>query len=168
MLHNAIRQFVADVEWGTLDYLIVDLPPGTGDIQLSLTQTIPLSGGIIVTLPQKVSLEDALRGLKMFNKLNVPLLGVVENMSYLEMPDGTRMDVFGNGGGKTLALETGSPFLGEIPMDPQVRVGGDIGQPIVVSDPEKPAARALRSIAENLAQQLSIQAAANAEVITEG
>ena len=167
MLHNAIRQFVSDVEWGNLDYLIIDLPPGTGDIQLSLTQTLPLSGGVIVTLPQKVSLEDALRGLKMFNKLNVPILGVIENMSYLEMPDGSRMDVFGNGGGQSLALETNSPFLGEIPMDSLVRIGGDNGQPIVLAHPEKPAAKALRSIAENLAAQLSIHAVANAEVIIE-
>ena len=167
MLHNAIRQFVSDVEWGNLDYLIIDLPPGTGDIQLSLTQILPLSGGIIVTLPQKVSLEDALRGLKMFDKLNIPILGVVENMSYLEMPDGTRMDVFGGGGGKALAAETNSLFLGEIPMDPQVRIGGDNGMPIVISDPNKPAAIALRSIAERLAAQLSINAHANAEAVVE-
>jgi ATP-binding protein involved in chromosome partitioning len=103
----------------------------------------------------------------MFNKLNVPILGVIENMSYLEMPDGSRMDIFGNGGGQSLALETNSPFLGEIPMDSLVRIGGDNGQPIVLAHPEKPAAKALRSIAENLAAQLSIHAVANAEVIIE-
>lgn len=167
MLHNAIRQFITDVEWGNLDYLIIDLPPGTGDIQLSLTQILPLTGGIIVTLPQKVSLEDALRGLKMFDKLNIPILGVVENMSYLEMPDGSRMDVFGGGGGKTLAAQTNAPFLGEVPMDPQVRIGGDSGQPIVISDPTKPAAAALRAIAERLAAQLSINAHANSEASEE-
>ena len=103
MLHSAIRQFLADVAWGELDYLVIDLPPGTGDAQLSLAQSVPLSGGVIVTLPQDVSLEDASRGLYMFRELNVPIIGVVENMSYLEMPDGTRMDVFGTGGGQKLA-----------------------------------------------------------------
>src|SRR5512136_1600157 len=105
MLHSAIRQFLADVEWGELDYLVIDLPPGTGDAQLSLAQSIPLSGGLIVTLPQAVSLEDAQRGLEMFRELNVPIMGVVENMSYLELPDGTQMDVFGTGGGEQLARE---------------------------------------------------------------
>jgi ATP-binding protein involved in chromosome partitioning len=103
MLHSAIRQFLGDVKWGELDYLIVDLPPGTGDAVLSLTQSLPLSGGVIVTLPQQVSLEDARRGMEMFRQLNVPILGVVENMSYLELPDGTRMDIFGSGGGEKLA-----------------------------------------------------------------
>ncbi len=101
MLHSAIRQFLADVDWGELDYLVVDLPPGTGDAQLSLAQSLPLSGGLIVTLPQQVSLEDARRGLEMFRTMEVPILGVVENMSYLELPDGTRMDIFGQGGGET-------------------------------------------------------------------
>lgn len=162
MLHNAIRQFVEDVEWGELDYLIVDMPPGTGDVQLSLTQHLPLSGGIIITLPQDVSVEDARRGLYMFEKLDVAVLGVVENMSYLETPDGTRIDVFGSGGGKNLSNEANVPFLGEIPMDPRVRVGGDKGEPIVVAEPENPSAKALQSVAENLAAALSLHALENA------
>lgn len=161
MLHSAIRQFLSDVDWGELDYLIIDLPPGTGDAQLSLAQSLPLSGGVIVTLPQAVSLEDASRGIQMFNELNVPILGVVENMSYLEMPDGTRVDVFGQGGGEKLASATQSVFLGAIPMDPNVRIGGDNGQPIVFSDPESAAGKALRLIAEQVAARLSVEAYKN-------
>lgn len=167
MLHNAIRQFVEDVEWGELDYLIVDMPPGTGDVQLSLSQHLPLSGGLIVTLPQDVSVEDARRGLYMFEKLNVPVLGVVENMSYLEAPDGSRIDVFGSGGGKTLADEAKVAFLGEIPMDPRVRVGGDKGEPVVIAEPENPSAKAMNAVAENLAATLSLNALKNAEIIVE-
>jgi ATP-binding protein involved in chromosome partitioning len=158
MLHSAIRQFLGDVTWGELDYLIIDLPPGTGDAQLSLAQSIPLSGGVIVTLPQQVSLEDASRGLSMFRELNVPVLGVVENMSYLEMPDGTRMDIFGSGGGQKLADAAGVPFIGCIPIDPAVRVGGDEGAPIVVSHPESPAAKALDAVAQSLAGLISVEA----------
>jgi ATP-binding protein involved in chromosome partitioning len=161
MLHSAIRQFLSDVEWGDLDYLIIDLPPGTGDAQLSLAQSLPLSGGLIVTLPQAVSVEDASRGMQMFQQLNIPILGVVENMSYLELPDGTRMDVFGEGGGKKMAEDSQVAFLGAIPMDPQVRIGGDNGAPVVVSQPDTAAAKALRSIAEQLAAQLSVQAIKN-------
>ncbi len=156
MLHSAIRQFLADVEWGELDYLVIDLPPGTGDAQLSLAQSIPLSGGIIVTLPQKVSLEDASRGLQMFKQLDVPILGVVENMSYLELPDGTRMDVFGSGGGEELARASGEAFLGSIPLDPVVRQGGDQGQPIVMAHPDSPTSHALVSVARAVAAKLSI------------
>jgi len=161
MLHSAIRQFLADVSWNELDYLVVDLPPGTGDAQLSLAQSVPLSGGVIVTLPQQVSQDDARRGLEMFRELNVPLLGVVENMSYLELPDGTQMDVFGKGGGEKLALEAGVPFLGAIPMDPNVRVGGDQGAPIVISQPDSAPAKALRDIAEAIAASLSVAALQN-------
>jgi len=161
MLHSAIRQFLSDVDWGELDYLIIDLPPGTGDAQLSLAQSLPLSGGVIVTLPQEVSLEDASRGLQMFRELNVPILGVVENMSFLEMPDGTRVDVFGQGGGEKLAKQSQTEFLGAIPMDPAVRIGGDAGNPIVISKPESAAAKALRSIAEQLAARLSVEAYKN-------
>jgi ATP-binding protein involved in chromosome partitioning len=156
MLHSAIRQFLADVEWGELDYLVIDLPPGTGDAQLSLAQSIPLSGGIIVTLPQKVSLEDASRGLQMFKQLDVPVLGVVENMSYLELPDGTRMEVFGSGGGEELARISGVAFLGNIPMDPIVRQGGDQGKPIVATHPDSPTSRALISVAQGIAAKLSV------------
>jgi len=158
MLHSAIHQFLEDVDWGELDYLIIDLPPGTGDAQLSLMQSISLSGGIIVTLPQKVSIDDASRGLSMFKTLNVPILGVIENMSYLELPDGKRMDIFGTGGGEKLALEADVPFLGYIPMDPAVRQGGDSGLPVVVSDPDCASAAALRGLAERIAAQLSIAA----------
>ncbi|HMN58728.1 MAG TPA: Mrp/NBP35 family ATP-binding protein [Anaerolinea sp.] len=166
MLHRTIRQFLADVAWSELDYLVIDLPPGTGDAQLSLAQSVPISGGVIVTLPQQVSLEDARRGLEMFRELNVPLLGVVENMSYLELPDGTRMDVFGSGGGELLAEAADVPFLGSIPMDPSVRVGGDTGVPVVVSLPESAPARALRSLAENVAARLSVAALQGGEGLT--
>ena len=158
MLHSAIRQFLADVTWGALDYLIIDLPPGTGDAQLSLAQSIPLSGSVIVTLPQQVSLEDASRGLAMFKELQVPILGVVENMSYLQLPDGQKMEVFGKGGGMQLASMAGVPFLGGIPMESEVREGGDGGVPIVVSKPESPAAMALRNLAGQIAAQLSVSA----------
>lgn len=161
MLHSAIRQFLSDVDWGELDYLIIDLPPGTGDAQLSLAQSLPLSGGVIVTLPQMVSVEDAARGLAMFNELNVPILGVIENMSYLELPDGTRMEVFGKGGGQMLAQNENVPFLGAIPMDPAVRAGGDEGKPVLVSKPQSAPAKALRSLAEQLAARLSVNAYQN-------
>lgn len=158
MLHSAIRQFLTDVDWGELDYLIIDLPPGTGDAPLSLAQSLPLSGGVIVTLPQQVSLNDARRGLEMFRQLDVPIFGVVENMSYLELPDGSRMDVFGSGGGKRLAEDSGVPFIGAIPMDPSVRVGGDSGNPITVTDPDSAVSRALYSIGEDLAAKVSVAA----------
>ena len=158
MLHSAIRQFLTDVAWDELDYLVIDLPPGTGDAQLSLAQSLPLSGGLIVTLPQKVSVEDAVRGLEMFRQLNVPILGVVENMSYLELEDGTRMDIFGTGGGEEMAKSAGVPFIGSVPMDPEVRIGGDSGKPIVVSNPESPVAKALESIAGDVAAKISMAA----------
>ena len=158
MLHSAIRQFLGDVEWGELDYLIIDLPPGTGDAQLSLAQSMPLSGGVIITLPQAVSCDDASRGMQMFEQLNIPILGVIENMSYLELPDGTRMDVFGQGGGERLAQQAGVPFLGYIPMDPKVRIGGDHGSPIVLSAPDSAPATALQEIAKQLAARLSVAA----------
>jgi len=158
MLNSAIRQFLSDVEWGELDYLIIDLPPGTGDASLSLAQALPLSGAVIVTLPQLVSLEDAGRGLNMFKTLEVPILGIVENMSYLELPDGTHMDLFGTGGGEHLAQITNTPFLGKVPIDQNVRIGGDTGRPIVVSHPDSPVAIALREIAEGLAAKVSVAA----------
>jgi len=158
MLHSAIRQFLADVAWNELDYMVIDLPPGTGDAQLSLAQSVPLSGGVIVTLPQQVSLEDARRGLEMFRELNVPILGVIENMSYLELPDGSRMDIFGSGGGRALAEAAGVAFLGSVPMDPAVRLGGDSGTPIVLSRSDSPTAQALRALAETIAARLSVAA----------
>ncbi|MBN8657484.1 MAG: Mrp/NBP35 family ATP-binding protein, partial [Anaerolineae bacterium] len=158
MLNSAIRQFLGDVEWGELDYLIVDLPPGTGDAALSLAQALPLSGAVIVTLPQLVSLEDAGRGLNMFKTLEVPILGVVENMSYLEMPDGSKMDLFGAGGGEKLAQSTETAFLGQIPIDQNVRIGGDTGKPIVDAYPDSPVAKALTEIAMKIAQKVSVAA----------
>jgi len=158
MLNSAIRQFLGDVEWGELDYLIVDLPPGTGDAALSLAQALPLSGAVIVTLPQLVSLEDAGRGLNMFRQLEVPILGIIENMSYLDLPDGTRMDIFGSGGGEQLADSMQVPFLGKVPIDSDVRVGGDSGKPILVTKPESPAAQALTDISQNVAAKVSVAA----------
>lgn len=158
MLHSAIRQFLSDVEWGELDYLVVDLPPGTGDAPLSLAQSLPLSGGVIVTLPQQVSLDDARRGLEMFRQLEVPVLGVIENMSYLEMPDGTKMDVFGSGGGLKLAEQAGVPFLGAVPIDPQVRVGSDNGVPVVISNPDSNVSKTLIQISKTIAAKVSVAA----------
>jgi len=158
MLNSAIRQFLGDVEWGELDYLIIDLPPGTGDASLSLAQALPLSGAVIVTLPQLVSLEDAGRGLNMFKTLEVPILGIVENMSYLDMPDGTRMDLFGSGGGEALAKSTETAFLGMIPIDQNVRIGGDSGKPIVDAYPESAVATALTEIAQKIAAKVSVAA----------
>jgi ATP-binding protein involved in chromosome partitioning len=158
MLHSAIRQFLTDVDWGELDYLIVDLPPGTGDASLSLAQSLPLSGSVIVTLPQQVSLDDARRGLEMFKQLDVGILGVVENMSYLELPDGTRMDIFGSGGGERLASLSGVPFIGSIPIDPNVREGGDLGTPVVITHPESAVARALNAVAQDIAAKISVAA----------
>jgi ATP-binding protein involved in chromosome partitioning len=158
MLHSAIKQFISDVDWGELDYLVVDLPPGTGDVQLSLSQTLELQGGVIVTLPQQVSLDDALRGINMFQELGVPIFGVVENMSYLETPDGDRMDIFGTGGGEKLAKMTGVPYIGSIPIDPQVRIGGDEGVPVTISHPDSAVTKALTEAAEKIAAQISIAA----------
>ena len=141
-----------------MDYLIIDLPPGTGDASLSLAQALPLSGAVIVTLPQLVSLEDASRGLNMFKTLEVPILGIIENMSYLELPDGTRMDIFGTGGGAALAEGTQTTFLGTVPMDQNVRIGGDTGKPIVVSYPDSPVAKALTDIAQQIAAKVSVAA----------
>ncbi len=149
MLDSAIRQFISDVDWGELDYLIVDLPPGTGDAALSLAQALPLSGALLVTLPQVVSLEDASRGLGMFKQLDVPILGVIENMIG---------DVFGEGGGESLAAAAGVPFLGGIPMDAFVRLTGDQGQPTVASKPDSEAAKAMTKIANSVAAAISVAA----------
>ncbi len=149
MLHSAIRQFLTDVVWGELDYLIIDLPPGTGDAPLTLAQSLPLSGAILVTLPQAVSVEDASRGLGMFEKLEVPLLGVIENMTG---------DVFGHGGGEALAESAGIPFLGSVPMNGFVRLAGDQGQPALLAQPDSDAAVAMQDIAEKVAQAISIAA----------
>jgi ATP-binding protein involved in chromosome partitioning len=157
MIHGAIQQFLRDVNWGELDYLLVDLPPGTGDAQLSITQLIPLTGAIIVTTPQAVALLDSKRGLGMFQKVHVPLLGIIENMSYFSCPHcHEKTDIFSHGGGKAAAEKLKVPFLGEIPIDPAIREGGDSGMPIVVSNPESPQAKAFVQIASQLAAQISV------------
>lgn len=145
-----INQFLRDVRWGRLDYLFVDMPPGTGDAQLSLVQAAHLAGAVIVTTPQEVAVGDALRGAKMFERVGVPVLGVVENMSWFELANGDKMPIFGSGGGARLALELGVPLLGEIPLWQPVREGGDSGTPIVISAPDSPAARAMTAVAEML------------------
>jgi len=162
MLHSAIRQFLHDVDWGNLDYLIIDLPPGTGDASLSLAQSLSLSGAVIVTTPQQVAISDVVRSVGMFEQLNVPVLGVVENMSYFVAPDtGKRYDIFGHGGGQAMARDMGLPFLGEIPLESAVRAGGDAGKPIVISEPESAAAKALRAMARTVAAAISVQNLAN-------
>lgn len=161
MLDKAIRQFLRDVEWGELDYLIVDMPPGTGDAQLTMVQATDLSGGVIVTTPQDVALLDGRKGLSMFQQMKVPVLGFVENMSYFQPPGSTeRYEIFGHGGGRKLAEETGVPFLGEVPLDTAVRQGGDVGAPITATDPNNPASRAFQDIAKQVAAQVSIHALA--------
>jgi ATP-binding protein involved in chromosome partitioning len=154
MVDRALRQFLGDVAWGPLDYLIIDLPPGTGDAQLTLTQHAPLSGAIVVTTPQDVSLIDARKGLEMFRQVRVPVLGIVENMSYFLGEDGKRYDIFRHGGGKKLSQEAGVPFLGEIPIDPRVAECGDAGDPIVHKYPDSGVAGAYRALAEAVVQQL--------------
>ena len=155
MVMKAVEQFLQDVAWGKLDFLVIDLPPGTGDAQLTLTQKIHLSGAIIVTTPQDVSLIDARKGLAMFQKVNVPLLGIVENMSYYVCPScGHREEIFKHGGGRQTAEKLKVPFLGEIPLDPKVVVGGDSGRPIVAAEPESSVAKAYAEIARQIARQL--------------
>ena len=159
MLHGVVRQFLTDVNWGELDYLIVDMPPGTGDVQLSLAQLVPVQGAVLVTTPQEVSLSDVRRAVKMFETVNVPVLGVIENMSYFIAPDtGNRYEIFGKGGGQRLATEYGLNYLGDIPMGIEVREGGDKGTPVVVSAPDSPQAQALRKAAEEVARHVSIEA----------
>ena len=148
MIHSAVQQFLRDVAWGPLDYLVFDMPPGTGDAQLSLSQVIPLGGVVMVTTPQDVALLDVRKGLAMFRKLNVPILGIVENMSYFVAPDtGTRYPIFGEGGGAKIADEFGVPLLGQIPLEMETRRGGDTGVPVVVGQPKSAQADAFRTIA---------------------
>ncbi|MBA3530614.1 MAG: Mrp/NBP35 family ATP-binding protein [Ardenticatenales bacterium] len=157
MLHNALRQFLSDVAWGELDYLIIDMPPGTGDVQMSLAQSTPLTGGLIVTTPQDVALSDVRKGLATFQKLDVPILGIVENMSYFIAPDtGNRYNIFGTGGGRRYAEEIKVSFLGEIPIDPRIAAGGDTGKPIVVAEPDSPAAQVMREVARQVAARVSV------------
>ena len=159
MLHSAIRQFLGEVEWGELDYLVIDMPPGTGDVQLSLTQSVPLTGGVVVATPQDVALADVVKGIAMFQKLEVPVLGVVENMSYFLCPHcGERTDIFAHGGAKKMADHYRVPFLGEIPLDIAIRAGGDSGKPITVSQPNSPHAKAFIHVAQSIAAQVSLAA----------
>ncbi|MGQ9630476.1 MAG: Mrp/NBP35 family ATP-binding protein [bacterium] len=157
MLNSMLRQFLFDVDWGELDYLVVDMPPGTGDVQLTLAQSVPITGGIIVTTPQDVASIDAKKALVMLRKVGVPLLGIVENMSYFICPHcGGRSEIFGKGGGERIGRELGVPFLGGIPLDPSIRAGGDSGKPASAEDPESPRAKAFREIAGALARRVSV------------
>jgi ATP-binding protein involved in chromosome partitioning len=154
MIDRYLTQFLAAIDWGTLDYLVVDLPPGTGDAQLTLTQKVELSGAIIVTTPQDISLIDARKGLAMFREVRVPVLGIVENMSYFVGDDGKRYEIFRHGGGKKLAAEAGTQFLGEIPIDPRVAECGDRGDPIVHKYPDSPVAKAYLELARTVIDEL--------------
>lgn len=156
MLHKAIRQFLGDVRWGELDYLVIDLPPGTGDIQLSLSQTIPLTGAVIVSTPQDVALTVAAKAIAMFEKLNVPILGVVENMSYYACPHcGQREDIFGHGGARAAAEKMHFPFLGEVPLDVKIRTASDQGRPIAL-DSESACGKAFEEVAAAVAAQVDL------------
>jgi ATP-binding protein involved in chromosome partitioning len=158
MASGAVRQFLSDVHWGELDYLVFDLPPGTGDIHLTLVQTIPLTGAVIVTTPQDISLADARKAARMFEKVNVPILGIIENMSYHVCGQcGHREDIFATGGGEREAKVLGVPYLGGIPIYTPIRIGGDKGTPIVVMEPAAEQSKTIRQIARNMAAQVSIR-----------
>jgi ATP-binding protein involved in chromosome partitioning len=158
MIHSALRQFLGEVDWGDPDYLVVDLPPGTGDASLSLAQSLSLTGVVIITTPQDVALADVSKSIAMFDQLEVPVLGVVENMSYFTCEHcGQRTDIFGHGGGQAMAERMKVPFLGEVPLDTVVRAGGDSGNPVVVSNPESPAAQAIAQIASKVAATISVR-----------
>lgn len=158
MASSALKQFISDVEWDELDFLLYDMPPGTGDIQLTLTQSIPLTGSIIVTTPQEISLIDARKGAKMYEKVNVPVLGIIENMSYFANKDGSKEYIFGEGGGRRLAEEMGINFLGEIAINTDVRIGGDDGKPIVLGKPDSIESLQFTEIARNLAEYVKTTA----------
>lgn len=160
MASSAIKQFITDVAWGELDYLIFDLPPGTGDIQLTLVQTLPVNGAVIVTTPQDVALADVSKAVTMFRKVNVPLLGLIENMSHYLLPDGTKDYIFGKGGGEKFAKAQGIALLGSIPIGGSIREGGDSGKPVVVESPDSIAAKAIDTAACEVAREISIHNAA--------
>jgi ATP-binding protein involved in chromosome partitioning len=162
MLNGIIRQFLYQVQWGELDYLVVDLPPGTGDAQLTLIQAVPMAGAVIVTTPQNVALLDSRKGLKMFQQMGVPVLGIVENMSYFIPPDmpERQYDIFGSGGGEKTSKELGIPLLGCVPLEIPVGVGGDVGVPIVIGQPDSASAKALKEIAFRIAGKVSVAALA--------
>jgi ATP-binding protein involved in chromosome partitioning len=154
MATQAVRQMLDDVAWAPLDVLVLDLPPGTGDIHLTLTQRLPLDGAVIVSTPQELALADVRRGLAMFERTHVPVLGVIENMAWLAQPDGTRLAIFGEGGARRTAEAAGAPFLGEIPIDIALRISADAGRPLVASDPSSPAAAAILGMAASLLDHL--------------
>jgi ATP-binding protein involved in chromosome partitioning len=157
MLHGALQQFFREVAWANLDYLVIDLPPGTGDVALSLSQTVPVAGAIVVTTPQQVSLADSRRAIAMYKKLNIPPLGIVENMSYFVCTNCQHeADIFGHGGGEKMAADLGIPFFGRIPIYQPIREGSDTGVPLVIAEPESPAGRAFMAAAERVAAQVSI------------
>ncbi len=160
MIHGAIQQMIRDVDWGELDYLLVDLPPGTGDASLSLAQLVPLTGAVVVLTSSQAALDDGAKSIAMFQKLNVPLLGLIENMSYLNCPHcGEAIDVFGRGASRKLAQKYGIDFLGDLPLDPAIRIGGDDGLPVVVSSPDSPAAHRFMEVAKTLAGKVSVHTA---------
>lgn len=159
ILHGLVKQFLSDVKWGELDYLIVDMPPGTGDVQLSLAQLVPVQGAVLVTTPQNVAIADVRRALRMFETVAIPVLGIIENMSYFVAPDtGTRYNIFGEGGGARLAEMYHVPLLGTVPIGMDVRAGGDKGVPVVVSHPDSVEAQAFRRLSEEVARRVSIEA----------
>jgi ATP-binding protein involved in chromosome partitioning len=157
MVHKLLQQFLEDVEWGEIDYLVVDLPPGTGDAQLSLSQLIPITGAVMVTTPQEVALIDVIKAVSMFKKVEIPILGVIENMSYYQCPAcGHHDEIFSHGGGRKLAETLGTTFLGEVPIDAKVRYGGDSGRPVVVGAPESAHAKIFMEIAAKVAGRISV------------
>jgi ATP-binding protein involved in chromosome partitioning len=159
MVHGAIQQFLRDVDWGELDYLVVDLPPGTGDAPLSLAQLVPMSGVVIVTTPQDVALQDVTKGIGMFHRLEVPIIGVVENMSYFVCPNcSTKHEIFGRGGGERVSQRYGLPFLGQLPLVPAIREGGDEGRPFILANPRAAESEAYRAVAGALARQVALLA----------
>ena len=159
MVAQAVKQMLMEVEWGELDYLLADLPPGTGDASLTLAQAIPLSGAVVVMTPQEVAVQIATKTLNMFRTLKVPILGIIENMSYLLCPHcGKPVELFGHGGGRKASERLEVPFLGEIPLDPELRHGGDVGRPILIERPDSPVASIFRQVASNLAGRISVEA----------
>lgn len=166
MLHSAVQQFMRDVVWGELDYLLVDLPPGTGDVSISLAQSVPVAGAVVITTPQGVSVSDVRKAVLMFRQLKIPVLGVIENMSYFACPHcGERTEIFGAGGGQKIADELQIPLLGDVPIDARVRSGGDEGAPVVVAAPDAPAAQAFAKVASRVAAQISMQSMRTLRII---